>query len=271
MPDIQKSYKYVIESRLDQFTDTERIVAEYFINLKHLTDLSAEEITKMLGVSAATLSRFAKKCGTSGYREFVSLYKNSFVEKANVTSENNRLVLSSYQEILNRQYSLIDEAQIDRIANGLLKCRHLYIAGRGNSGLSAKEMASRFKWLGVDASAITDIEDMKLTTLFLKPDDYVLGLSISGKQKEMLYMLDKAREQGVKTILATANTNKILSTKVDELVVVPAIRNLNFGNLISPQLPMLLLGDMIYAAFVAINGETAKESQMKVRGVLYDE
>lgn len=44
-------------------------------------DLSAEFISTELSVSPASLSRFAKKSGYQGYREFVYEYRNSYVEK----------------------------------------------------------------------------------------------------------------------------------------------------------------------------------------------
>lgn len=44
-------------------------------------DFSAKEIAKHLFVSEASLSRFAKKCGFRGYREFIYQYEESFEEK----------------------------------------------------------------------------------------------------------------------------------------------------------------------------------------------
>lgn len=78
-------------------------------------DLSAEFISTELSVSPASLSRFAKKSGYQGYREFVYEYRNSYVEKTTVEQEESRLVLDTYQSLLNKVYNLLDEAQIKRI------------------------------------------------------------------------------------------------------------------------------------------------------------
>lgn len=265
----QKSVKYVIEANLDRMTASEKQIAEYFLQLTELDDLSAELVSKKLWVSIASLSRFAKKCGFSGYREFAALYKSSFVNDNNVKSETNRLVLDSYQEILNRQYALLDESQISRIAERMARSKRVYIAGRGNSGLSAEELAGRFKWLGINAICIRDTEEMKLTTLFVSAEDMVIGLSVSGNQPDLLYLLEKSREQGSFTVLATGSTSRLLKVAVDELVPLPVIKDLNYGNLISPQFPMLLLGDMVYGAYVMQNEAAARAKQKNVRTVLY--
>ena len=49
--------------------------------MKKKMDFSAKEIAKHLFVSEASLSRFAKKCGFRGYREFIYQYEESFEEK----------------------------------------------------------------------------------------------------------------------------------------------------------------------------------------------
>lgn len=269
MGSYQKSVKYVIEANLDQMTASEKQIAAYFIGLTDLEDLSAEAVSKKLWVSGASLSRFAKKCGFSGYREFSALYKNTFVKDENIKNEASKLVLDSYQEILNRQYSLLDESQISTIAEKMSRSKRVYIAGRGNSGLSAEELAGRFKWLGINTVCIRDTEEMKLTTLFTGPEDMVIGLSVSGKQPDLLYLLEKSREKGSFTVLATGNSSRVLRVSVDELVLLPVIKNLNYGNLISPQFPMLLLGDLVYSAYVTQNEAEAKAKQKNVRSVLY--
>ena len=64
-----------IESALDLMTDLEREIACYFMGQpisKHA--LASTIVTKQLHISQAALTRFAKKCGFKGYREFVFEY-----------------------------------------------------------------------------------------------------------------------------------------------------------------------------------------------------
>ena len=103
-----------IEANYERYTETERHIADYFLKNDAIGDLSAEFISTELSVSPASLSRFAKKSGYQGYREFVYEYRNSYVEKTTVEQEESRLVLDTYQSLLNKVYNLLDEAQTDR-------------------------------------------------------------------------------------------------------------------------------------------------------------
>ena len=111
-----------IEANYERYTETERHIADYFLKNDAIGDLSAEFISTELSVSPASLSRFAKKSGYQGYREFVYEYRNSYVEKTTVEQEESRLVLDTYQSLLNKVYNLLDEAQIKRIVEKLKTC-----------------------------------------------------------------------------------------------------------------------------------------------------
>lgn len=56
-------------------------IADYFIGNKEAEDFSASRISHKVHVSESSLSRFAKKCGFSGYREFSYRYKESLNRK----------------------------------------------------------------------------------------------------------------------------------------------------------------------------------------------
>ena len=66
-----KSVIPIIESNYENFTALERTIADFFMKNQKKVDFSAKEIAKRLFVSEASLSRFAKKCGYRGYREFI--------------------------------------------------------------------------------------------------------------------------------------------------------------------------------------------------------
>lgn len=116
-----KSVVPIIESNYDNFTTVEKNIADFFIQNRKKVDFSAKAVAENLFVSEASLSRFAKKCGYRGYREFVYQYEKTFVEKEESITGNTRMVLNAYQELLNKTYSLMDEAQVGRIARYLNK------------------------------------------------------------------------------------------------------------------------------------------------------
>lgn len=105
-------------------------------------------------------------------------------------------MLNTYQELLNKSYSLADRAQIDRICHILASKRRVYVYGLGSSGLSAQEMKLRFMLAGVDIEAITDIHIMKMNAVLLDESCAAIGITVSGRTPEVLRALGAAKERG---------------------------------------------------------------------------
>ena len=245
-----KSVVPMIESNYDNLTMVEKTIAEFFIRNRKKMDFSAKCISELLYVSEASLSRFAKKCGYRGYREFVYQYEETFVEKKESMTGNTRMVLNAYQELLNKTYNLVDESQVARIGRYLNQSKRVFVCGRGSSGLTAEEMEFRFMRIGVDIDSIKDADLMRMQAVFQDKESLVFGISISGEKEDVLYLLREAHRRGAKTVLLTAKNKGIFEEFCDEIVLLPSLRHLNHGNVISPQFPVLVMIDIIYSYFV---------------------
>lgn len=245
-----KSVVPMIESNYDNFTNVEKNIADFFIQNRKKVDFSAKAIAERLYVSEASLSRFAKKCGYRGYREFVYQYEETFVEKQESMTGNTRMVLNAYQELLNKTYNLVDEAQIARIGRYLNGAERVFVCGKGSSGLTAREMELRFMRIGVDIDSIQDTDLMRMQAVFQDRRSLVFGISISGEKEDVLYLLNEAHKRGAKTVLLTAKNKGIFDEFCDEVVLLPSLRHLNHGNVISPQFPVLVMLDIIYSYYV---------------------
>lgn len=245
-----KSVVPMIESNYDNFTVVEKNIADFFIRNRKKVDFSAKAVAERLYVSEASLSRFAKKCGYRGYREFVYQYEKTFIEKEESMTGNTRMILNVYQELLNKSYSLIDEAQISRINRYLSQAERVFVCGKGSSGFAAEEMEHRFMRIGVDIDSVQDSDLMRMQAVFQDKRSLVFGISVSGETESVLYFLSEANKRGAKTVLLTAKSRGIFEQFCDEVVLFPSLKYLNHGNVISPQFPILVMLDIIYASYV---------------------
>lgn len=260
METLNKSAVPIIESVYDTLTNSEKEIADFFINNNDPDiDFSGSNISKLLHVSEASLTRFSKKCGYSGYREFIYLYRTGITEDPNIQHELTKKVLSDYEEILNKSFSLIDEEQIERIIELTIESKRVYFYGIGSSGLAATEMKSRFMRLGLVCDAITDQDMIKMNSALMDENCVVIALSISSGSTNMLSALKQAKKNKAKIILFTANKTNIFEEVVDETVLVATSKNLSFGNRISPQFPLLVMIDIFYAYFLNSDINTRKE------------
>ena len=98
-----KSVIPVIESAYDDLTNVEKSIADYFINYVNGEDLSSKAVSRRLFVSEASLSRFSKKLGFRGYREFLFAFQGSTKSEKNLDILT-RQVLNSYQKVLEKTY-----------------------------------------------------------------------------------------------------------------------------------------------------------------------
>lgn len=245
-----KSVVPIIESNYNNFTMVEKNIADFFIHNHEKMDFSAKTVAAKLFVSEASLSRFAKKCGYRGYREFVYQYEETLVEKKESMTGNTRMVLNAYQELLNKTYSLVDEEQIGRIGKYLNQAERVFVCGKGSSGLAASEMELRFMRIGVDIDSLQDSDRMRMQSVFQDKRCLVFGISISGETEGVRYLLREAHKRGAKTVMITAQNKDSYAEYCSEVLLLPSLRHLNHGNVISPQFPILVMLDFIYSYYV---------------------
>ena len=252
----------IIDLHFEELTELEQEIARYFLQVDTIVDdLSSQQVTQKLHVSQAALTRFAKKCGFTGYREFVFQYQHQASKPDTHSHKHSPLtkrVLRSYSIMREQTQDLIDEEQLERVAQLIDDAERVYFFGTGSSGLIAREMKLRFMRLGVVCEALTDRDGFAWTTSIMDENCLVLGFSLSGTTQSVLDSLLDAKEMGAKTILFTSAPNKN-SQAYTETVLVASHSQSSYIQRISAQLPMLILIDLIYAYFLEINRESKEK------------
>lgn len=256
----EKSVLPAIEAAYDELTPTERIIADFFLKNIEVCDFSAKGISARLYVSEAALSRFAKKCQFQGYREFIFRYEESLVHHNEKLDTCVKSVLNTYQELLNKSYALLDEEQLRRIALTLAHSKRIFVYDRGSSIIAAREMMLRFMRIGLDIDVLSDEQVMYNNAIRLDGDMTVIGISISKQNKEVLESLVLARKRGAKTILLTTCQDKAYLPLYDEVVYVSSVKEMEKGQAVSAQFPVIMMMDIFYAYFVQEKFMPGKES-----------
>ena len=253
---LRNETKQNIKSCYDDLTQVEHGIADFFLNNTEKMDFSSKNIAKLLFVSEASLSRFAKKCGYKGYRELTFSYEQDLEsERINVNNQKDisfisRKVYGYYQNILRDNYQTMDEEQIQKIADMLDKCSRVIIYGVGSSGLAAREFQLRFMRVGLDVDVITDTHMMKMSSALLNSDCLVIAMSLSGRTKEITECIRSAKKNGATVVFFTANPEVEVAKRCDEVVRLAYLKNLDSGTKISPQFSILVIMDILYAYYI---------------------
>lgn len=280
----QNETKGQIEAAQSDMTQVEQTIANYFLNNEELTDFSSKRISALLYVSEATLSRFAKKCGFKGYREFIFAYEKDLKEEKNGTvSEKDislftKKVQSSYQKLLQENFKLLDENQIRRIAGLLNVSRRVFVYGMGSSGNVAEEFQLRFMRIGLDVTAVTDSQMIQMSAALVEERMLVIAISLSGTTREIVESIRIAKSRNAKVIFITANPAPETAARCDEVLRVAYLKNLDTGTKISPQFSILVMIDILYSYYFANDSyfkaqkykETLSAIQGKHKGAMED-
>ena len=252
----------IIDLHFEEMTELEQVIARYFLQVDTIhDDLSSQQVTRKLHISQAALTRFAKKCGFTGYREFIFKYqhqKNTLSLPQEDISPLTQRVLRSYTNLRETSQELIDQEQLERVAQMIEDSERVYFFGTGSSGLVAREMKFRFMRLGVVCEALTDPDGFAWTTSILDKNCLVLGFSLSGTTTSVIDSLLDAKDMGAKTVLFTSATNKE-TPAFTETVLVASQNQASYIQRISAQFPMLLITDLLYAYFLEIDRENKEK------------
>ena len=242
--------KKQIKAAIPLMTHVEKSIAQFFINNETKGNFALKEVASLLYTSEATLSRFAKKCGYKGYRELIFSYERDLdQEKENGDQEKDvdlftKVVRSSYQNLLNDSFSILDREKIRNFTAKLNCSMHVKVFGIGNSGFAAREFQLRFMRIGLDVEAVTDSQIMQMTAALAND------------------ALKSAKSRGVYTVLFTAERGIDFAAACDEVIYVASLENLDTGSKVSPQFPILVVFDVIYTYYFA-NDFYFKEQKLR--------
>lgn len=273
MDHVEQSIIRNIRDAYDTLTSVEKNIADYFISNTEAEVFSSKNIAAKLFVSEASLSRFAKKCGYKGFREFSYDYEKAILSRnaKNDIPFLTKQVFITYQELLDKSYKLVDDQMIQRIANLFSECRRVVVYGKGSSGYAAEEVALRFMRMGLYIEAITDTHIMKMTSALVDEDVLVIGLSLSGTTEEVVSAMKNAKASGAKVFMITSNQSEELKEFCDEIMYIANTKHMDGGTMISPQFPILVMTDMLFAYFVNNDFELKEKKHRATLSALFDD
>ena len=237
-----------------KMTNTERVIADFFLINTEKMEFTAKAMAARLHVSEPAMTRFSKKIGFSGYREFQYLYEINFQVIQCDKEELIRRIIDTYQNILLHFDGGIT-GQVTRFCESLSKADRIYIFALGSSACAALEFKLRFMRLGLLVELIDNPHMMQMQAVLTRPEDLVIGMSISGETEAVLDALRMAEYHHTETVFITANRRQNFPVQFSQVLTVPAVEGLSLGDNISPQLPLLIITDVIYSLFTGMDSK----------------
>jgi DNA-binding MurR/RpiR family transcriptional regulator len=189
----------------------QRSIAEYL--LEHLTSVpfySVPQLARRVGVSEATVVRFAQRLGYPGFSELkmelVEMLQSRLgggTEEADDDVADDLLASVANLEMTNigRTVESLDRRRFTNVAESLFAADHAYTFGMGVSAILAELAAYALLQVGVRASYLpTKFSSPREQLVGIESADVMFVISLPPYSRQSLDILRDARELGIPTI-----------------------------------------------------------------------
>lgn len=256
--------------------ESERKIAGYLLaQPQELIYLSITELADRTGTSEATVIRFARRLGYSGYAALkIALAGEQRVgspelpgdldREADLSSLKRR-VLQVNIESLNDTAQLLDDTALAQAVEALSTARRIEAYGIGGSAVVARDAYFMLMQVGLPISAITDPHLQMMSALQLQKGDVALAVSLSGATRDTVEALQAARGAGATCICITRYARSPI-TRVAQITLLAAARPAAIGgyNLFG-RVAQLAVIDVLAAAIALARRDASIETLARGR------
>lgn len=264
-----------LKAMQEKLTKTEKKLAEYILkNLKEVKDINTYELAEKSGTSQATIIRFSKKLGYSGFPAFKialseDLGKRSGKKKDGVI-HNEISIDDSYADIARKvvfentaaikdTFSVFDEERIAAAIEMLNIANKTLILGAGFSGLVGRDFHYKLMEIGKITFYDSDTHVQMTNIAVMDETDVVFVISHKGDSSDIYNVVKMAKSRGIKVISLTSIADNPISDLADIKLHTVAEDVAFRSTAISSRIAQLFIIDILYIGLVRKNYDTAKE------------
>lgn len=222
-----------IKIMYDKMGKAEKRIADWIMeNPGAIIPLSIIDLAEKCGCGEATIVRFARRLGFSGYQDLkISLAQETGTTSVSTTVTAEDSAADIYDKVCNDIYCAlemtkraVDDDALQAACERISAARRIVIFGLGNSASIAKDAEHKFLRAGCDAAAYSDNHMQVIAASHLTDKDVVIAISHSGSSKDIIDALKIAKGAGATTICITnegkspilSHSDIILHTASDE-------------------------------------------------------
>ena len=195
--------------------------AQFILNAPRETiNLTITELAGRVGVSEASIVRFAQALGYSGFHALKISLAEDLVSPMLLVHEDltpDDDPASAVQKAMTAgMRSLEDTARIlelpvlEAAVEAICNARHIGIFASGNSIPLAMDLNFRLTKIGLYSRFSLDPTTQEMYASLTTPEDVAIGISHTGSSKDTVYALELAKERGARTVCITNHSESPL-------------------------------------------------------------
>lgn len=233
-----------IQSMTPHYTKSEKIIANYILEVENSFTYSLSKFAKIVGVSEPTIIRFSRKLGLKGYSELkLKLSINESVENSNKNKESNIKLkktdspydifksISEYtiKSIRSTRYNTLNKSDLESVVNLIMHTensnKNIYLTGMGMSSIIAESFQVKLMRININAIYYPDIHLRFESCTNISKGDLLICFTTLGKSKDNYNFINLAKSKGAKVILITQFGSTKIAKLADLVLYTSTIEN----------------------------------------------
>lgn len=257
-------------------SETEKKVADFVLDSpQELIHSTINQLADRLGVAESTIFRFCKRIGFKGYQamkialasEVVTPIKNIHEQilehdPAEVVTEK---VFRSNIKTIEDTLQVVDHGNLQKAVDAMLTANKIEFFGSGGSGIVALDAYHKLLRSGLRVSAAGDTHLQLMSASQLSDRDCAVLISHSGTTKDILQILQTAKEAGAVTIGITNFAKSPLSQGVEIPLFTLSEETDYRSEALSSRIAQLTLIDALYVNLMIRRKEEGQRALRNMR------
>ncbi|GCE48337.1 RpiR family transcriptional regulator [Thermosporothrix hazakensis] len=268
-----------LRTHFSSLSDTEQRVARFIE--QHPQDfihLSVQALAQRIHVSEASIVRCCRSIGYHGIRDLKLALASELAGSLHQIHEDIRpedsvltitqKVLQSDMQAIADTLSILDETMLERAVQVLLKASRIEMYGIGASLPIIIDAYYRFLRIGLPATMVTDPHMQAVSAALLPEGSVAFAISHSGRSRQTLMALKKAREAGASTILLSSHANTPLGEYADIQLITTARETAFRREALTSRIAHLSVIDALYVAIAMQRPDSSLRLLKQVSDIL---
>lgn len=266
-------YIAIIKSCYPSLSKAEKKIADYILQEKgKIIYQTLLEMSKNINVGEATIIRFVRKIGFSGFQDLkleIAKENNVDNEKLDNKGENNNY--ESYIEgnaerivktIANTKSTLVGD-NLNLAIKMITEANRVFFYGVGSSGFTANEAQVRFMRMGVVGNSVIDPHFQSMYSSISNNTDVIIVFSISGYTKDIIEAVKIAKRENTKVIAITSYILSPVAQLADCVLLTAAKENPLEGGSFTGKISQLYIIDLLCSGYLMQNKKSALLQKQK--------
>lgn len=244
-------YIAIINSCYPSLSKTEKRIADYFLDEKgKIIYQTLQEISKAINVGEASIVRFVKKIGFSGFQDMkIEIAKEDKTDEEILSENYVDKIQSNMIKIIGETKAVLDVSELDIAIEIILNSNKVFFFGIGASGITAYEAQNKFMRLGKIGSAITDSHFQRMYSSICTEQDVIIVFSLSGNTKDIVEAMKIAKKEKTKIIAITSYKLSPIAQLADCVVLTAGKENPIEGGSLGGKISQLYILDLLCTGY----------------------